>query len=172
MKTLSGHSFIVKQNSQTNQCTFKAKPLFSNLRTVFPPPRSAYQHFNLSASKPFRSAFLIFLLSDQLFQYFSLTGFQHSSQICFSTFQLFACPLSSFSAFRLFQFSAFLLSSFSVFPLSVFGFPVFSFSAFPLLGFSVLLLFSFSVSQLFSFSNPPLFCFSAFLPSSFSASQP
>ena len=144
-----------------DQCTFTAKPHFRLIETAFLPPRSAYQLVDLSASKPFRSAFLIFLLSNQL------------PESAISVLQL-----DRFSALKsdlLFNFSAFPLSRFSVFPLLSFGFSsfqfflLFLFSAFQFCFFSAFWLFSFSVSRLFSFSNPSLFCFSAFKLFRFSA---
>ena len=117
-----------------DQCTFTVKPLFSLLRSAFLPPRPAYQLFNLSPSKPFKSAFLIFHLSNQLFSILAL----HSNQICFTTFQFFhflGFWLFSFSAFLLFNFLAFWLFTFSPFLLSIFQLfcsctsPLFSFSA-------------------------------------------
>ena len=118
--------------------------------------------------KPFRSAFLVSRLSDQLFQYFSLTGFQHSYQICFSTFQLFRLPtfqLFVFSSLQPFRFPAFQFLHFKLFGFSSFQFKfcfsssrLFSFSSFQLFGFQLPPVPSFSVFQ----HNPALFCFSAF----------
>ena len=79
VKIIDSSSYFLRKRKQfsavKDQCTSTAKPLFSLLWTAFLPPRSAYQLFNLSASKPFRSAFLIFHLWNQLFNILALQVF-------------------------------------------------------------------------------------------------
>ena len=99
----------------------------------------------LSASKPFRSAFLISHLWNQFFNILALQVFntQIRSAFHFSVFSLF-----NFWAFPIFSFTAFLFFSFSAFPLFRFSaFRLFRFSAFQFLSHQTALARSPSVSQ-------------------------
>ena len=128
-------------------------------QTAFQPLLNSFSTSQISLSAFFISlralqiSFSHFPPLKSAFQHFSFTGFQHSNQICFSTFQFF-----HFLAFGL-CFTAFLFFSFSAFPL-------FHFLAFQLFCFSASLLFSassgtqplgLSASQISYLSSRPLF---------------